>query len=251
MLDCSPVPQGLVTADTSLVLTDCGELADPPGQAPPSRAPAPCVSDFAHYSEGLGNGRSLLDSRKLLGSGFSGVLQALECRLEVRVVGAWRWAGPAADVDSCVFVSKQLLIRLGLFNQEWVKVWRPGVPSRERLVLVQVLDPTASPEPQNHQEDAFISGTLWFNMTGGDQRPERSCTLGMKVTHTDIFKGLACHTASLPVGLIIDFLYALRGGRHPLQQAPVVDQTASAARCLRRLPASSTSSLFCLRSTAA
>lgn len=185
-MDCSPVSQGLVTADTSLVLTDCGELAAPSGQAPPSRAPAPCVSDFAHYSEGLGNGCSLLDSRRLLGSGFSGVLQALECRLEVQVVDARRWAGPAADVDSCVFVSKQLLIRLGLFNQEWVKVWRPGAPSRERLVLIQVLDPTANPEPQNHHEDGLISGTLWFNMTGGDQRPERSCTLGMKVTHKHI-----------------------------------------------------------------
>lgn len=186
VLDCSPVTQGLITADTSLVLTDCWDSVDPPGPATPCRPLRLCVSDFAHYADGLGGGRSLLDNRKLLGSGFSGVLQALECRLEVRVVDARRWFGGAAvDVDSCVFVSKQLLLRLGLFNQEWVKLWRPG-GSRERLVSVLVLDPMLSPEPQKHQEDGFISATLWFNMTEGDQVPERSCTLRMKVLlHTE------------------------------------------------------------------
>ncbi|XP_070844214.1 peroxisomal ATPase PEX6 isoform X1 [Chaetodon trifascialis] len=200
VLDCSPVMQGRITADTSLVLTDCLDSADPPGFVPPCRPLRLCVSDFAHYADGLGGGRSLLDSRKLLGSGFSGVLQALECRLDIRVVDTRRWLGvrgqqgAAVDVDSCVFVSKQLLLRLGLFNQEWVKLWRPAGTSRppagqtdirggvcrDRLVSVQVVDLTQSPDLQNHHEAGFISATLWFNMTEGDETPENSCTVRMK-----------------------------------------------------------------------
>ncbi|XP_073327114.1 peroxisomal ATPase PEX6 isoform X2 [Pagrus major] len=190
VLDCSPVTQGRITADTSVVLTDCWDSADPPGPAPPCRPLRLCVSDFAHYADGLGGGRSLLDSRRLLGRGFSGVLQALECRLDVRVLDAQRWfwvggqQGAAVDVDSCVLVSKQLLLRLGLFNREWVKLSsRPdlrGGVCRERLVSVLVLDPAQSPDLQNQHEVGFISTTLWFNMTGGDEIPERSCTLRVK-----------------------------------------------------------------------
>ncbi|KAI3352687.1 hypothetical protein L3Q82_020153, partial [Scortum barcoo] len=191
VLDCSPVIQGRITADTSLVLTDCLDSADPPGPPPPSRPLRLCVSDFAHFADGLVGGRSLLENRKLLGSGFSGVLQALECRLEVRLGGAERWVGVrgqqggGVDVDSCVFVSKQLLLRLGLFNHEWVKLSRPGGASRpargggvcrDRLVSVQVVDP----DPQNLDEIGFISTTLWFNMTNGDEIPERSCTLRLR-----------------------------------------------------------------------
>ncbi|XP_068444764.1 peroxisomal ATPase PEX6 isoform X1 [Clinocottus analis] len=200
VLDCSPVAQGRITADTSLVLTDCLDPPDPP--AAPAAACRPlrlCVSDFARYADGLGGGRSLLDNKKLLGSGlFSGVLQALECRVDVRVVDARRWlgvkgqrGGAAVDVDSCVFVSKQLLLRLGLFNQEWVKLSRPGGASRppasgggggggQRLVSVLVVDLTQSPDLQNHEEVGFVSATLWFNMTGGDGIPVNGCTLRMK-----------------------------------------------------------------------
>lgn len=199
VLDCSPVSQGLITADTALVLTDGGEPAEPPGQAPPSRGLVPCVSDFAQYADSLGGGgggRCLMDSRRLLGSGLGGVLQALECRLEVQVVDDGRWAGPETrldvDADGCVFVCRRLLLRLGLFSREWVKVWWPAGPSQERLVQVQVLDQeildqvvldqetTAGPEGQKDHEVGLITRTLWFNMTGGDQRPERSCSLGMK-----------------------------------------------------------------------
>ncbi|XP_049428068.1 peroxisome assembly factor 2 isoform X1 [Epinephelus fuscoguttatus] len=190
VLDCSPVTQGRITADTSVVLTDCWESAEPPGAPLPCRPLTLCVSDFAHYADGLGGGRSLLDSRKLLGSGFSGVLQALECRVDVRVVDTQRWLGvrgqqgAGVDVDSCVFVSKQLLLRLGLFNQEWVKLWGPpaghGDACRQRLVSVLVVDLTQSPDLQNHDEVGFISPTLWFNMTGGDVIPANSCTLRMK-----------------------------------------------------------------------
>ncbi|XP_041641110.1 peroxisome assembly factor 2 [Cheilinus undulatus] len=200
VLDCSPVTQGVITAATSVVLTDCWDSVDPLGLAP--RGPAPsarplrlCVSDFAHYADGLGGGRSLLDNRKLLDSGFSGVLQALECRLDVRVVDVGRRIGvDGVDVDSGVFVSKQLLLRLGLFNQEWVKLSRPGGPSRppmrqnevrgggarERLVSVVVVDPSQSPDLQSQDEVGFISETLWFNMSEGEEIPVSSCTLRMK-----------------------------------------------------------------------
>ncbi|XP_044045251.1 peroxisome assembly factor 2 isoform X2 [Siniperca chuatsi] len=200
VLDCSPVAQGRITADTSLVLTDCWDSADPPGAPPPCRPLRLCVSDFAHYADGLGGGRSLLDNRKLLGSGFSGVLRALECRVDVRVGDARRRLGVggrrgAVDPDSCVLVSKQLLLRLGLFNQEWVKLSRPGGSSRppagqtevrggvcrERLVSVLVADLRQSPDlNQNHDEVGFISATLWFNMTEGEEIPENSCTLRLK-----------------------------------------------------------------------
>uniref|UniRef100_A0A7N6AVW6 Peroxisomal ATPase PEX6 n=1 Tax=Anabas testudineus TaxID=64144 RepID=A0A7N6AVW6_ANATE len=199
VLDCSPVTQGRITADTSLVLTDCWDSVDPPAVAASCRLLRLCVSDFAHYADSLGGGRSLLDNRKLLDSGFSGVLQALECRVDVRVVDSQRWLGvrgqqgAAVDVDSCVFMSKQLLLRQGLFNQEWVRLSRPGGPfrpstgqtevkgvCRERLVSVVVVDLSLSPDLQIHGEVGFISATLWFNLTEGDVIPLNSCTLRMK-----------------------------------------------------------------------
>uniref|UniRef100_A0A3P8TL71 Peroxisomal ATPase PEX6 n=1 Tax=Amphiprion percula TaxID=161767 RepID=A0A3P8TL71_AMPPE len=200
VLECSPVTQGRITADTSLVLTDFSDSLDPPG-APSSCRPLPlCVSDFAHYAESLCSGRSLLDNRRLLGSGLSGVLQALECRLDIRIVDTRRWLGirgeqgTAVDLDNCVFVSKLLLLRLGLFNQEWVRLSRPagsfrpptgesdyrGGFCRERLVSVVVVDLTQSPDLLIHHDVGFISATLWFNMTEGEVIPANSCTLRIK-----------------------------------------------------------------------
>uniref|UniRef100_A0A3Q3K0K2 Peroxisomal ATPase PEX6 n=1 Tax=Monopterus albus TaxID=43700 RepID=A0A3Q3K0K2_MONAL len=194
VLECSPVTQGRITADTSLVLTDCWDPVDPPGAPPPCQPLRLCVSDFAHFADSLAGGRALLDNRKLLGPGLSGILQALECRVDVRVVDTQRWLGvtgqqgAAVDVDSCVFVSKQLLLRLGLFNQEWVRLSRPGGSSRpptdaggvcrERLVSVVVV--VLSPDPQSHDEVGFISATLWFNLTDADVIPANSCTLRIK-----------------------------------------------------------------------
>uniref|UniRef100_A0A3B4Z067 Peroxisomal ATPase PEX6 n=1 Tax=Stegastes partitus TaxID=144197 RepID=A0A3B4Z067_9TELE len=196
VLECSPVTQGRITANTSVVLMDCSDSVDPPGCPSPCRLLTLCVSDFAHCVESLGSGRRLLDNRKLLGSGFSGVLQALECRLEVRVVDTQRWLGvrgpegAAVDADNSVFVSKALLLRLGLFNQEWVRLSRPGASlrpapgepdhrgGRERLVSVVVVDLSLNPEPND--DVGFISATLWFNMTEGDVVPVNSCTLRMK-----------------------------------------------------------------------
>ncbi|KAM7419957.1 hypothetical protein PAMA_016861 [Pampus argenteus] len=170
VLDCSPVTQGRITADTSVVLTDCCDWSEPAGVTPPCRPLKLCASDFAHYADGLGGGQSLLDNRKLLGSGFSGVLQALECRVDVRVVDTRRWLRvrgqqhSGVDVDSCVFVSKQLLLRLGLFNHEWVKLSRPGGASRplaghsdgrERVVSVVARWQQSPPEPSSQRSDSF------------------------------------------------------------------------------------------------
>ncbi|XP_070409800.1 peroxisomal ATPase PEX6 [Nothobranchius furzeri] len=199
VLDCSPVAQGRITADTSLVLTDCLDSVDPPGPILPYRPPSLCVSDFAHHADSLGRSPSLLDSRRLLGSGLPD-LQALECRLDVHVVDTRRWhgvkslQGRAVDLDGCVFVSKQLLLRLGLFNHEWVRLSRLGGFSRplaggadvgvglcrERLVSVVVVDLTLCPELQNYRNVGFISATLWFNMAKGETIPVERCTLRMK-----------------------------------------------------------------------
>lgn len=199
MLECSPVTQGQITSSTSLLLTDYWDTVDPPAPPLPCRPLGLCVSDFAHYADGLGGGQSLLDSRRLLDSGFSEVLQALECRLDIRVVDTQYWRGvrgESVDVDSCVFMSKQLLLRLGLFNREWVRLSRPGASSRvhagdgdikacvcrERLVSVVVVNPTQlGPELQVQDDVGFVSATLWFNMTEGEMIPVSSCTLRIKV----------------------------------------------------------------------
>uniref|UniRef100_A0A3B5LYC1 Peroxisomal ATPase PEX6 n=1 Tax=Xiphophorus couchianus TaxID=32473 RepID=A0A3B5LYC1_9TELE len=197
VLECSPVKQGRITANTSLVLTDCWDCADPPGPSLPGRSLGLSVSDFAHYADSVGS-RSLLDSWSSLGSGLPDVLQALECRLDVRVVDTQRWywvkgkQGALVDTDSCMFLSKQLLLRLGLFNHEWVRLSRPAgsgrglgeevdvraAPCRERLVSAVVVD--LGPELTIHDDVGFISATLWFNMTEGEKLPVKSCTLRMK-----------------------------------------------------------------------
>ncbi|KAM3865344.1 peroxisomal ATPase PEX6 [Diretmus argenteus] len=211
VLECSPVTQGWISAGTSLVLTDCW---DPPWDPPPGTAAAArqlnrvFVSDFAHYADSLGGGSSLLDNRHLLGSGFSGILQALECRVEVRVVDSRRCIGvggqqdAAVDGDSCVFVSKQLLFKLGLFNYEWVMLSRVtgsrtpclqildqadapapvGVrgTGRVRLASVVVGDFALSPELEQQEDVGFISATLWFNLTEGEPVPVSTRTLRIK-----------------------------------------------------------------------
>uniref|UniRef100_UPI003AB0FB17 peroxisomal ATPase PEX6 n=1 Tax=Centroberyx gerrardi TaxID=166262 RepID=UPI003AB0FB17 len=226
VLECSPVTQGRITADTSVVLTDCWESWEAPGHAPPGPGQVPpgpgqaplsrplaavFVSDFAHYADGLGGGSSLLDNRKLLGAGLSGVLRALEGRLDVRVADTRRWlgvkghGGAAVDGDGCVFVSKQLLLKLGLFNQEWVLLSRPAGASRPqapgqpdapapagvrgsgrvRPASVVVVDFTPSPELEPHDEVGFISAALWFNLTEGEPVPVGTSTLRIKRRQRD------------------------------------------------------------------
>lgn len=201
VLECSPVRQGRITTNTSLVLTHYWDSVDPPGLSLPCRSLRLCVSDFAHYADSLGGSRSLLDGRRSVGSGLPDVLQALECRLDVRVADTQRWRGvkgkqgALSDTDSCVFMSKQLLLRLGLFNHEWVRLSRPAggyrgpveeadvrvCPYRERLVSAVVVDLTESPELKTLEDVGFISATLWFNMTEGETVPLKNFSLRMKV----------------------------------------------------------------------
>lgn len=237
VLDCSPVMQGQITADTTVVLTDGFDLMDP--QDPlPSRPLRLCLSDFAHYADGLGEGQCLLDSQRLLTSGFCGVLQALECWLEVKVVDAQHHFGATGiDEDNSVFVSKQLLLQLGLFNHEWVKLWRSG-GLIQRLVSVVVVDQIQSPETQKYQEDGFISSTLWFNMTEGEQVPRKNFTLKMKVDWKPTDTQLTC----LPFWLCQ--LSTFRDWSLLLWLAASALRV-SAVPLLHRLPASFTFSWLC------
>ncbi|XP_028313489.1 peroxisome assembly factor 2 isoform X2 [Gouania willdenowi] len=182
VLECSPVTQGRVTADTTVVLTPYWDSGTSPGSFPACFAlhrPLQLhVSDFARYADSLEElSPSLFDSRRWLGMGLRDLLLALECRVEVQVVDTQQWAGlrgqdgGGVDVDSCLFVSKHLLLRLGLFNHEWVRVWRGG-GGAERPLSVTVVD--------LHGNVGFISPTLWFNLTNGDVTPEGNTTLRMK-----------------------------------------------------------------------
>lgn len=125
----------------------------------------------------------------------------LECKLNVCVADTQQWhrvkgqQEVAVDVDNCVFVSKQQLLRLGLFNHEWVMLSRPGASSRtctgeldvkacmsrERLVSVVVVDLTLRSEFQIYDDVGVISATLWFNMTEGERISMKTCALRMKV----------------------------------------------------------------------
>ncbi|CAN9510674.1 unnamed protein product [Ophioblennius macclurei] len=185
VLECSPVTQGRITADTSLVLTDCSDCANPPALPPLCRLLRLCVSDFAQDLDGLGRGCSLLDG------GRGGSLQRVDCRVEVRVVDARRWSGglreEAVDVDNCVFMSKLLLLKLGLFDREWVRLGGPSEACKGSTAQVDVKERPASirmvdlgPELEVHDDAAFISNTLWFNLTEGEMIPVKSCTLRMK-----------------------------------------------------------------------
>uniref|UniRef100_A0A3Q4GSZ7 Peroxisomal ATPase PEX6 n=1 Tax=Neolamprologus brichardi TaxID=32507 RepID=A0A3Q4GSZ7_NEOBR len=219
VLECSPVKQGRITADTSLVLTDCWDSVTPP----PCRPLRLCVSDFAHYADGLSAGPCLLDNRSVLDSGFPGVPCPLLCRVEVRVMDTQRWlelkeqCGVAVDLHSCVFVTKQLLLRLGLFNQEWVRLSKLGESRgptgegdvtggvcRERLASVVVMDLPPSPELQSRDNLGLISPTLWFNMTGGEVIPVNSFMLRMKrwdpppPQHSGCRSDTFCRSASPP-----------------------------------------------------
>ncbi|KAE8299952.1 hypothetical protein D5F01_LYC00076 [Larimichthys crocea] len=96
-----------------------------------------------------------------------------------------RSAGRCRDLDSCVLVSKQLILRLGLFNHEWVKLSRPGGSAESGWCRCwwwnrhQSLDlQNQNRQNQNLQQNitcrtrtrlGLISATLWFNMTDGDE----------------------------------------------------------------------------------
>ncbi|XP_072319053.1 peroxisomal ATPase PEX6 isoform X2 [Eucyclogobius newberryi] len=170
VLDCSPVSRGRVTPQTCVLMTDCSDWPDPL-QTPP---PAPfqpislCVSDFAVMSEGL-NGRSLLERRRLLEAGLNGVLQALECGVDVLVSPVLSSRPPCAS-DHSLFLPKRLMLKLGLCDAQWVRLSSRG-GARERLVSVAIAD---------GQEEGLISTTLWFNLSEGEPLPVSATSLRVK-----------------------------------------------------------------------
>ncbi|KPP74938.1 peroxisome assembly factor 2-like [Scleropages formosus] len=194
VLDCAPVAQGLITTSTSVVVTDCrdvpwsGGAPEPCGGAHhPARPVTPVyASDFAHYARSLDGGPSLLQNTRLLSSPFSDFLRALECRLDVRVadvsglgVGAGEERAPAADVHAAIFVRKQLLFKLGLFNGEWVSAAPLGPPAeRAPCHLAAVLVHELGAEVPEHV--ALVSPALWFNVSGGEAVPVGGRALKIK-----------------------------------------------------------------------
>ncbi|KAJ8366128.1 hypothetical protein SKAU_G00149590 [Synaphobranchus kaupii] len=220
-LECAPVTQGVITVNTSVLVTDCRDLVQTPGtlelsyKAPMTRTLTSLyVSDFAHYANSLG-ASSLLDNKQLLNTGFSAVLQALECRIDVRVVdipsltrqGRIRPKAEqqsAIDVDGSIFMSKNLLLKLGLFNQEWVvgsamglltdknktggRGELPQSPAEREavkrgcahLAAVVVADFVKSPDLDLQEHVGYVSPALWFNLSNGEPAPVYSRVVKIK-----------------------------------------------------------------------
>ena len=213
VLSCSPVRQGRITPGSCVVVSDLSEPPQPPRCVSPAKPPPRTrlfVSDFAHFSDSLSRSSSLLASRRALGAGFPGLLLALEGRVDVRVADVFPLLQDARlrgrDVDSAVFVSRGLLMKLGLFNHEWVVLseLRPSQPRGGRLasLLALDLDPTP-PGAELHLNDAFglISTAHWFNLSGGEAVPAAGRTLRIKVSPSPVdacLTRLCFYTVLLP-----------------------------------------------------
>ena len=193
VLSCSPVRQGRITASSCIVVSD---LSEPPGCLSPLAKPRTklFVSDFAHFSNSLRRSSSLLANKKALTSGFSGFLQALEGRVDVRIANVFPLLKDThfrgEDLDSTVFVSRNLLMKLGLFNHEWVVLseLKPhnsvdvSHPRRGRLASLLAVDLTPlSLELHLNDTCGLISMTHWFNLSGGETVPTANRTLRIKV----------------------------------------------------------------------
>uniref|UniRef100_A0A8B9J7K6 Peroxisomal ATPase PEX6 n=1 Tax=Astyanax mexicanus TaxID=7994 RepID=A0A8B9J7K6_ASTMX len=226
VLECTPVTQGIITIHTSVVVSDSRDLMHThSGLDLPGNQMSRCsnsslfVSDFAHYANSLGPGSSLLNSKLLFSTGFTEVLQALECRLDVKVVDvSWlcrqgtlnpnTQQETKVDTDSTIFMSKSLLLKLGLFNGEWV-VAALGPPSlgkekkssraeltqsppaaaaetestskasaktpRGDVHLVKIMafdgDRDRISEMDMNENVGFISPVQWFNLSSGEAVP--------------------------------------------------------------------------------
>ncbi|XP_039513124.1 peroxisome assembly factor 2 isoform X2 [Pimephales promelas] len=197
VLECAPVSQGMITVDTSVLVSDCRDLDlnNPSSVMISSRLASSslCVSDFAQYANSLSSASSLLINKVL---DFSAFLQALECRLDIRVVDVPDLQKPGGivsrlepdeglDIDSSVFVSKSLLLKLGVFNGEWVIVSVPADKARKtpvsaspvpgqgesackrqgrvHLASVRAFDTL----PDGNDSVGLISAVHWFNLSGG------------------------------------------------------------------------------------
>ncbi|XP_043079462.1 peroxisome assembly factor 2 [Puntigrus tetrazona] len=210
VLECTPVSQGRITVDTSVVLSDCRDLEL--SSTSIVLASSLFVSDFAQYANSLSSGSSLLTSKVLDFSAFS---QALECRLDVRVLDVSDLRKPGGivsrleqseglDVDSTVFVSKSLLLKLGVFNGEWViasvpaekmmkKTQSPGLGEREsscktfskrqgrvHLVAVKAFDTVKHQGMDGNENVGLISPVQWFNLSDGMPVPVGNKTIKIK-----------------------------------------------------------------------
>uniref|UniRef100_UPI00398F2AF8 peroxisomal ATPase PEX6-like n=1 Tax=Pristiophorus japonicus TaxID=55135 RepID=UPI00398F2AF8 len=177
VLECQPVLQGVLTINTSLVLTDFREANQPqPSELQPLRLLQPlCVSDFAHYAGSLWGAGLGLEPSRPLDCDFMTFLQALECRLEVRVcdlpglVESGKLRPRAAgldgglDPDSCLVLSKQAVQRLGLFNREWVLVslLEPAAErERERGARPELERPSRNTDPGPRSSPGASTGRL-------------------------------------------------------------------------------------------
>lgn len=224
VLDCTPLTQGMITVNTTVVVSDCRDLlhvhgvldsADSGVTHKPSSVSL-FVSDFAHYANNLGPGSSLLSNRLLLSSGFTEILQALECRLDVLVIcecarlcrfGGKIGKNAEVDMDSSIFVSKNLLLKLGLFNGEWVmaalgKVKKclgaEGVQSppdneggtkavakaKGDTQLAKIVAFVKSSDMDVGDNAGLISPVLWFNLSNGEATPVGCKSLKIKVSNS-------------------------------------------------------------------
>lgn len=215
VLECTPVSQGIITVNTSVLVTDCRDLAFSAGVDVTSKPSSSSlfVSDFAQYANSLTSSSSLLSSRVTASSDFGIVIQALECRLDVRVLDGSSFHKPGGvlgrlhqmdplDVDSVIFVTKSLLLKLGVFNGEWVvaslpsdkvkSYWKSptasdllecGNPSKKRvhLVKIEAFDTVRHSDLDVNENIGFISLLQWFNLSGGMPVPIGNTTIKIKV----------------------------------------------------------------------
>nr|XP_006638541.1 PREDICTED: peroxisome biogenesis factor 6 isoform X1 [Lepisosteus oculatus] len=250
VLECTPVTQGVITVNTTVVVTDCRDLAQNHGplegssQASTTRLLTSLyASDFAHYANSFSGGRSLLEKKKVIKSDFSDFLQALECRFDVRVMDVSSLlkqgrikikdkADLGTNVDASIFVSKHSLLKLGLFNHEWVVVStlslssdkmrvsvRSDCPEKPEdhacskdavthrgghLAAVVVAEFTRSQDLEFHENVGFVSPSLWFNLSGGAPMPIASRVVKIKRCYEQVsqqerqLKDSRSSTASLP-----------------------------------------------------
>ncbi|XP_061535323.1 peroxisomal ATPase PEX6 isoform X3 [Phycodurus eques] len=188
VLSCGPVTQGRVTADTAVVLGDCGGWPEAPQLAPPPRKLHLWASDFARDAAGLGRGRSLLDGAGRRASG--GIPEEAERRLDVRVTDVGRRLEAEGrhdeDADARLYVGGRTLLGLGLFDGEWVKLRSAGRGARWRAAaLAARRSDLAGGDDDDDDDDGggCVSETLWFNLTRGEETPGATCCLTLKV-HT-------------------------------------------------------------------
>ncbi|KAL1250824.1 hypothetical protein QQF64_018620 [Cirrhinus molitorella] len=215
VLECTPVSQGVITVDTSVVVSDCRDLELTSTTITSKLSSSSLfVSDFAQYANSLSSGSSLLNSKVL---DFSAFLQALECRLDVRVVDISNLHKPGGilsrleqneglDVDSAIFVNKSLLLKLGVFNGEWViasvpaektkktpLVQSPVLGDREssckipykrqgrvHLVAIKAFDAVKHQDMDVNDNVGFISSVQWFNLSDGMTVPVGNKTIKIK-----------------------------------------------------------------------